>query len=519
MSEGFFQTQSRLAAAAAPPAPTAQTVSELTARIDKAIKSGLPGTVLVKGEISNFKPHHGSGHLYFTLKDPSASIDCVMWKDAARAMKFTAADGLEVLAAGRVSVYAERGKYQLYVNNLSPVGQGALELAFRQLRDRLQKEGLFAPDHKKPLPSYPIKIALVTSAATAALQDMLKVLKRFPWLKLFLYDVPVQGEGASEKIAAAIDHLNRRQSTSPGPTLILGSHSLSPSPCPRRATSSRTQEEGRGGGSDRDEPGISLTPTSPIDVILLARGGGSLEDLWPFNEERVARAIFASTIPIVTGIGHEVDVSISDLVADHHAHTPTEAAQTITVHWRHAPDLLRSNESRLLRAFAQVIDNARHRLSHIERHEFFRRPADLLNARRQMLDDRQRILTLHVAGKVRRASSSLARLELRLLSRHPRHILALENSRLANLDRSLTRSTHESLHRRRLELDGLTKHLQAIGPEQVLRRGYTITTRKKDGHPLRHASGIKPGDALITRFPDGTIESISTDPRQPRLFP
>ncbi|HTW94376.1 MAG TPA: exodeoxyribonuclease VII large subunit [Tepidisphaeraceae bacterium] len=469
MPEGFFQTQAKLAAIPAASAPPPQTVSQLTARIDKAIKTGLPGNVLVKGEISNFKPHHGSGHFYFTLKDPGACIDCVMWKDAARSLKFQPADGLEVIASGRVAVYAERGKYQLYANTLSPVGQGALELAFRQLRDKLQKEGLFAPERKKPLPKYPRRIVLMTSAATAALQDMLKVLRRFAWLKLSLFDVPVQGDGAAEKIAAAIAHLSRQDATA-------------------------------------------------IDVILLARGGGSLEDLWAFNEEIVARAIAASRLPIVTGIGHEVDVSIADLVADYHAHTPTEAAQIVTAHWRHAPDLLRSNHQRLCRGLLQIVESSRHRLLHILRHEFFRRPRDLLNTRRQMLDDRQRLLTLRVSDRVRRSSTSLNRLEMRLLTRHPRHTMALENSRLSAFERSLARAMRDYLHRRQLQLDGLSKHLQAISPDQVLLRGYTMTLRKNDGQPIRRAADVKIGETLVTRFPDGTAESVATDPRQPRLF-
>jgi len=469
MAEGFFQTQARLVAAAAAGAAPPQTVSQLTARIDRAIKTGVPGTVLVKGEISNFKPHHGSGHFYFTLKDPGACIDCVMWKDAARALRFTPADGLEVIAGGRVSVYAERGKYQLYASTMSPVGQGALELAFRQLRDKLQKEGLFATERKKPLPKYPRRIVLMTSAATAALQDMLKVLRRFAWLKLFLYDVPVQGDGAAEKIAAAIAHLSR------------------------------------------DHAGA-------VDVILLARGGGSLEDLWAFNEEIVARAIAASRLPIVTGIGHEVDVSIADLVADYHAHTPTEAAQIVTVNWRQAGELLRSNHLRLWRCFSGIVESSRQRLTQILRHEFFRRPKDSLNQRRQIIDDRQRLLTLHVSERVRRSSTALNRLEMRFLSRHPRHAIALQNSHLSALERSLARCLREYLNRRRLQLDGLEKHLRAISPEQVLRRGYTMTMRKRDGQPLRRVGDVKIGETLVTRFVDGTVDSVANDPKQPRLF-
>ena len=474
MPEGFFETHSRLTAkrtSAAPPVASAAaplTVTQLTRKIDAAIKGGLPAAVAVKGEVSNFRPQRtGSGHLYFTLKDASACIDCVMWNDAAARLKFTLTDGLEVLAAGRVAVYADRGKYQLYVSTLSPLGQGALELAFQQLRMKLEKEGLFAAERKKPLPPYPNRIALVTSAATAALQDMLKVLRRFPWLRLSLYHVPVQGESAGEKIAAALRHLNSA------------------------------------GG---------------FDVILLARGGGSLEDLWAFNEEIVARAVAASSIPIVTGVGHEVDVSIADLVADHHAHTPTEAAQTVTANWRIAGDAVSTIAARLSRAMRQVAADARHRLLAVARHEVFRRPLDRINIKRQLLDERQRALTMAISAGLRRRRAELVELESLWAQRHPRHLIALRRARLDGLQSQLMRSADQDLRRRLARLDALSAHLNAIGPEQVLRRGYTMTTRKKDGRLLRSAADAKIGEALVTRLADGTVESIVSDPRQPTLF-
>jgi exodeoxyribonuclease VII large subunit len=473
MSEGFFETHSRLSAkrsGALSPSPSGEplTVTQLTRQIEKAIKSGVAPAVLVKGEMSNFKPQRGgSGHLYFTLKDASACIDCVMWQDAAAALKFKPSDGLEVLAGGRVGVYADRGKYQLYINTLSPLGKGALELAFQQMRLKLEKEGLFAASRKKAILAYPLRIALVTSLATAALQDMLKVLRRFAWLRLALYHVPVQGEGAAQKIAAALGHLNRI------------------------------------GG---------------IDVILLGRGGGSLEDLWAFNEEIVARAMAASRIPIVTGIGHEVDVSIADLVADHHAHTPTEAAQTITALWRNAGDSLAMSGTRLRRAVREMVQGSRLRLLGIERHEMFRRPLDRINSLRQLLDDRQRALTLAVATSLRRRSSEVAAMESRLAQRHPRHAVALRLARIDAIRVSLRRAMAEDHRRRAGRLDAIEAHLRAIGPQEVLRRGYTITTRKKDGTPLRSAADAKIGERLVTRFADGTIESTVEDPKQPRLF-
>jgi len=479
MTEGFFQFQARQTAAKAearvpvskPADPRPMSVSQLTSLIGRVLKKELPALVTVRGEISNFKLHRPSGNLYFTLKDTSACIGCVMWKDAASRLKFQCTDGLEMLATGYVSIYADQGKYQLYVSMLAPLGKGALELAFQQLRARLQQEGLFAAERKKPLPPYPRRIALVTSGATAALQDMLKVLRRFPWLKLMLYDVPVQGDGAAPRIAAALRHLSERHE--------------------------------RIGG---------------VDAILLARGGGSLEDLWPFNEEVVARAIAASRIPIVTGVGHEVDVSIADLVADHHAHTPTEAAQTITAPWRNIGQTLDAHADRLRRQTLQSLRHARQRLTMIQRHELFRRPADRIATYRQKLDDRQRSLLLRVTQLLNRGQARVDRLETRLSQRHPRHSIALHRAKLLAAEKQLASATSAYQRRLAMKLDAMQKHLAAIGPEQVLRRGYTITMDAKTGQPLRSAAAVAPNARLITRFSDGKVESIAEDPRQPRLF-
>ncbi len=270
-----------------------------------------------------------------------------MFKSDAVRLKFQPGDGMEMLATGRIGVFPKRGNYQLYVARLDPLGQGALELAFQQLKAKLEAQGLFDPENKKPLPRFPQSIVLVTSQETAALQDMLKVLGRFPWLRVMLYHVAVQGDGCAAKIAGALRDLSRNADA-------LG----------------------------------------PIDVILLARGGGSLEDLWAFNEEVLARAIAASNIPIVTGVGHEVDTSIADLAADYHAHTPTEAAQVITANWRIAPDTTDALGLRLRRELRMRLNEARQRLAATQRHAVFRRPMDRINTLRQLLDDRQRALFL-----------------------------------------------------------------------------------------------------------------------------
>jgi exodeoxyribonuclease VII large subunit len=499
---------------AAPPKPL--TVSQLTAVIDGALRATLPPSVLVKGEVSNFKRNGASGHLYFTLKDPGACIDCVMFKNEAGRLKFDVDDGLEMLAEGRVAVYAQRGRYQLYVDRLQPLGRGALELAFLQLRAKLEAERLFDEARKRPIPEYPRRIVVVSSTQTAALQDVLKVLRRFAWLKLMVYPVPVQGEGAGQKIAAAIAHLNR-----------------------------------------------TIDAAGGADLLMLVRGGGSLEDLWAFNEECVARAIAASRLPVVTGIGHEVDTSIADLVADYWAHTPTEAARVVTQHWREARETLDGRAARLGREARNLLQDARHRLAAVERHEAFRRPMDRVNSLRQLLDDRHRSIVLLTAARLRtvqwrvheldrrleqagpsfvlerfrtrladarqrlaaagtrrllRSHERLGRLDGRFSGADPRHRVRLLRERLVSLENRLCCGVALMQQRRRERVESLARFLQAVGPEQVLRRGYTITFRKKGGEVLKGATQVRPGDKLVTRFADGEVESTAGDPRQPGLF-
>lgn len=522
-SGNFFDFQQKVArkrlvapAPAAPPSAEPLTVSQVTAKVDRVLKSGMPPVLWVKGELSNYKRNAFSGHHYFTLKDPAACLDCVMFRDEGDRLKFTPTDGLEMLATGRIGVYAQRGRYQLYVSALEPLGQGALELAFQQLRMKLEAEGLFEAGRKKPLPNYPSRIVIVTSSQTAALQDVLKVLRRFSWVRLFVYHVPVQGDAAGDKIAAALTHLNRTAHAAGG-----------------------------------------------ADLILLVRGGGSLEDLWCFNEERVARAIAASGIPVVTGIGHEVDTSIADLVADHWAHTPTEAAQVVTRLWRGAGEGVELSGERLRRAVRALVQDARRRLAAVERHETFRRPTDRVNGLRQLLDDRQKALALGMSGQLRalqwrmhalqsrleqngpstllsrlrarldaadhrltqggarkllRASARLATLAALLGGRHPRHRVRLQHERIEALAARLARAVASATLARSQRLDLLARHLQAVGPEQVLRRGYSITLRKSDGAVLRGAREVCPGDRLVTRFADGQVESVADDPARPRLF-
>jgi exodeoxyribonuclease VII large subunit len=431
-------------------------------------------------------------------------------------VKFTPDNGMELIAQGRVDVYGARGKYQLYVSTLQPVGQGALELAFQQLKSKLEAEGLFSPDRKRPLPAYPARIAIVTSASTAALQDVLKVFRQFPFLKIGIYSVPVQGDGAGDRIAKAIEALNAGAASAGG-----------------------------------------------FEVLLLCRGGGSLEDLWCFNEEVVARAIVGSTLPVITGIGHEVDTSIADLTADYWAHTPTEAAQVLIRNWRGAPGAIEFAGERLQRTLRNLVRESRQRLWSAERHELFRRPTDRINQLRQLLDDRQRALELEMSrltGSRREAlheisarlekqgpasivsrlrsrlgdaeqqlslakharmlveRDRLARLAHRLAARHPENAARLGSARLRAGATRLQLALARMLGRDEERLASLSRQLQALSPQAVLRRGYGITRRKRDGLIIHSATDVKPGDTIVTRLADGEVTSTVEDGRQPKLF-
>ncbi|HEX4792692.1 MAG TPA: exodeoxyribonuclease VII large subunit, partial [Humisphaera sp.] len=484
--------------------PEPITVSQLTNRIDRLIKGAIPETLHVRGQLSNFSEHRSSGHLYFTLKDANSCIDCVMFQSEAARLKFTPEDGMEMVASGKLGVYVQRGKYQLYVTALRPLGQGALELAFQQMRAKLEAAGLFAAERKKRIPDFPRNIVLITSPEAAACHDMLKVLRRFAWLRVMIYPVAVQGNQAAPQIAAALAHVSARGSQ-------IGA-----------------------------------------EVILLARGGGSLEDLWAFNEEVVARAIAASTIPVISGIGHEVDTTIADLVADHHAHTPTEGAQVVTANWRTAIEDIDRIHNRLRQGLRSHLQHARQRLLALERHEIFRRPLGQIQGYRQLLDDRQKALTMAMGDRINSASRKLhdlsaglerrlpavvrsrrekvivlqqmlitrigkrlrvareeiARIGALLSECHPRYRVKMARADLQTRSDRLARALQTRLQQSIAGIEALHRQLEALSPQGVLKRGYTLTRRKKTGEILRGASGIKPGERILTQFADSQIESI-----------
>ncbi|MBE0538006.1 MAG: exodeoxyribonuclease VII large subunit, partial [Phycisphaerae bacterium] len=315
------------------------TVSEVNTLARVALEERLPGRMVVSGEISDWRRHH-SGHCYFALKDAGSQLPCVMWASSARGLKFRPENGMAVLTTGHVEVYVPQGKYQFYADKIEPAGVGALQLAFEQMVRRLQAEGLFDEAHKKPLPPYPMRIGIVTSASGAAVADIAdSIYNRWPCARLFLCPVPVQGEGAAEKIAAAIRTLNRRN---------------------RRLK---------------------------LDVLIVGRGGGSLEDLWAFNEEAVARAIYDSQIPVISAVGHEVDVTIADFVADARASTPTKAGMIAVPDRAEVLGRLMEAQRRLAGDVRRRADLYRQHLATVEASAVFRNPRWIVNNASQMVDE------------------------------------------------------------------------------------------------------------------------------------
>ena len=439
-----------------PPAETRRVLSvwELTADIKRLLEKSV-GSVWVGGEITNLRAQ-SSGHIYFTLKDVAAQLNCVLFRGTAAAQRNLLADGQKVLLQGDVTVYEARGQYQLIVREVELQGVGALQLQFEKLKQTLAAEGLFAPERKRPLPRFPQRIGLVTSPTGAAIRDVLHVVqRRNPALEIILAPCCVQGDGAAREIAEAIRQLNK---------FDAGQAScLSPS-----------EKSERQAGSP-----------SYIDLILITRGGGSLEDLWAFNEELVARAIFESQLPIVSAVGHEIDFTIADFVADVRAATPSAAAEIITEEMfasralvAEAMDLMRRRGRRRLAGEVENFQSLAGRFARLH-------PRRKLNDSLQRLDDSQ-------AGLLRGLKSAAR-------SRG----LVFEN--LAG--RFLRAKPALAVKARRAALRQLERRLHSLGPEQVLARGYSITTDAATGKVLREAAKVSAGQTLKTRLAKGEIFS------------
>ncbi len=450
-----------------PPAQTRRvlSVTELTAQVKRLLETQV-GEVWVTGEVSNLRVQ-SSGHSYFTLKDAGAQLSCVLFRGESAARRDLLLDGRKVLLHGDVTVYEPRGQYQLVVRQVELQGVGALQIAFEQLKQKLAAEGLFAPERKRPLPKFPQRIGLVTSPTGAAIRDVLHVVaRRNPALEIVLAPCRVQGAGAAEEIAEAIRLLN--------------------------------------------EFNLALDPRhSTLDLILVTRGGGSLEDLWAFNEEVVARAVFESALPVVSAVGHEIDFTISDFVADLRAATPSAAAEIITedVHASrefvaNAPELLRQRVRQQLARETEDFNQQAQRLVRA-------RPRRRLNEWLQRLDDLQ-------AGLLRsaRKSHQLSAIRYQLVAFgrvRPGQLVKQRHELLLQAHRRLCEQAHHRLRERGDRLKTVTARLNLLGPEQVLARGYSITMDAATGRVLREAREVSAGQHLKTRLKAGEITSRAED--------
>ena len=470
------------AVGAKPDAPAAMSGSLLLQRVKAALAGAFSAPVTVVGEVSGYK-RAASGHLYFRLKDSACSIDAAMFRAAAVKLKFEPTDGLEVVIEGRVDVYDARGQLQLYVERMTPRGQGALELALRQLKEKLEREGLFDQARKKPIPRFPRAIGLVTSPTGAAIRDIQKTLaRRWPIVPVYLMPALVQGDQAAAQIAQAIARLDANAGA------------------------------------------------LEIDVILVARGGGSLEDLWAFNEEPVARAIAAAETPIISGVGHEIDVTIADLVADLRAPTPTAAAELAVPDRAQIRRQLEGLAQDLTARLAERLVAARAALASVARVGFLRDPAALVRLNAQRIDELSHRLRAGLGGELARARARLEPAAGRLAGLHPARLAEAASGRLERLRHRLAwalgarakragdaqsalASRFEAVHpRHALQLalqrvHAAGRQLEALSYRRVLHRGFSVT-RAGDGRILRSVADVAAGEAITTELADGTVPSV-----------
>lgn len=427
------------------------TVSELTYEI-KATLEGKFSDVWVEGEISNLRIPP-SGHFYFTLKDDFSQIRAILFRMKSRVLRFVPEDGLHIVCRGRLSVYERRGEYQLIIEAMEPKGIGALQLAFLQLKERLEKEGLFDPRHKKPIPAFPQTIGIVTSPTGAVIQDMIQIIqRRFENVAILLYPVRVQGEGASEEIVSGIRYFNRMKN---------------------------------------------------VDVIIVGRGGGSLEDLWAFNEEELARAIYSSKLPVISAVGHETDYTISDFVADLRAPTPSAAAELVVKDKKEVKRELLYLKNRLETLISTLLGEARADLSYHHRRmpdfqkkveDYFLKVDDLINRSRKAL-----------RWTLKRKDEKRIHLIRRFELRSPIFTLRDFQSFIIEIRRRLNRCVQHSFEIRKETLRGMSGKLNSLSPLAILERGYSLTRKLPLLQIVKTADEVKAGDRVEVKLYRGTL--------------
>lgn len=443
--------------------PRVLTVSELTRAVRSTLEDHI-GQVWVEGEISNYRKQP-SGHQYFTLKDEQSQVACVWFARGGLRLKQTAlSDGMHVQVRGALTVYEARGQYQLSVQTVQAAGAGLLQAKFEALKRKLEAEGLFDPDRKRALPQFPGTIALVTSPTGAALRDMLNILgRRAPWVRVIISPVRVQGQGAAQEIAAAITEL-----------------------------------------SDLVARGIL-----PIDVIVVGRGGGSIEDLWEFNEEVVARAIVQSVVPIVSAVGHEIDFTIADFAADMRAPTPSAAAELIVPDGEGLRRYLQDWRNRLLRVSSGFLLREKSRLAYLSRAAS---PQSLLRTLReysQRVDTAGDILRRNMQEQRFQCERQLMELRARLREHLPDRHLPLYRHRLAAARTALENYSRAQVLEQRNRFARIEMLLKALSPEAILARGFSITSIK-GGPIVRSVEQVPSGAELTTRLRDGSVDSTAS---------
>ena len=408
----------------------------------------------LKGEISNFK-HHTRGHLYFTLKDETSSLSAIMFAFNAKNLTFLPSDGMKVLVSGRVSVYEMSGTYQIYVEEMVPDGLGNLYLEFEKLKKKLESEGLFRKEHKKPIPRFPTKIGIITAPTGAAIRDILSTIKRrFPCVETILFPSLVQGSDAKDDIVR----------------------------------------------------NIILANTYDLDVIILGRGGGSIEDLWAFNEEVVARAIYDSKIPIISGVGHEIDFTISDFVADLRAPTPTGAAELSVPNKTDVTDMLRQIRTRLMKSMDNKLKNSKDKLNNLKNSYVLKNPISLYEKLEQNFDHLYERLINSIKAIIRYNKEKINTINSSIIFKNPRLLFADKAYNYNEIINKLKICMKKIIDDKKNDYVNMLSKLEVLNPIATLKRGYSVT--RMNNKIINKISDVKKGNTIITEISDGKIESV-----------
>lgn len=427
--------------------------------LNKAIKNMFDSkielqNIHLKGEISNFK-HHTRGHLYFTLKDETSALSAIMFQFNAKSLTFEPSDGMKVLVSGRVSVYEAGGTYQIYVEEMIPDGLGNLYLEFEKLKKKLEAEGLFKKEHKRPIPRFPTKIGIITAPTGAAIRDILSTIKRrFPSVETILFPSLVQGADAKEDIVK----------------------------------------------------NINLANSYDLDVIILGRGGGSIEDLWAFNEEIVARAIYDSCIPIISGVGHEIDFTISDFVADLRAPTPTGAAEMAVPNKNDVIDMIRQIRMRLIKGMDNRLNNSKDILNNLKNSYVLKNPSSLYEKLEQNFDHLYERLINAMKSIIIYNKERINAINGSIIFKNPRLLFADKAYNYNDLINQLKVSINKIIDNKKHDYVNILSKLEVLNPIATLKRGYSVT--RVDNKIVNKISDVKKGSKITTEISDGKIESV-----------